>query len=928
MTTNWDFKTSAFLDGLARSLAWNGPNPRDAFLAAAGLKDVNTAELDELFQRTAGFDMPPWLDKADLPGCAASPCCTHPLSGSRLDLHGSSNVVLHGKIVEQIKDLAENCSDAKKKFLLLWRLLPARLETACPEFPWRLWPADPRIPSHTAWEHATVLSGFAGAGPRPALLLFTIASAQDFVTCARRTQDNWMGSFLLSWLSGAAIQAIAGKCGPDAILSPSLLGQPLIDWWLGQTLGRQAPVPSTEKRQVASLPNIFTALVPEDRAEQLCREAEAAITDSWQEIAGQVWDKMNQSVQGFAVNKNLWQRQVKSFPSRLGIFWSIRAWPEDRDPLQVIEEYSPADQGRPDSLAELEALVQTVEPNRRHNSLVFSLLSASTGRALTARKGLRDFEQIPEPGFKCSLCGQRQALADTEDAGYQDLNRFWNTLARVDARQGNSQGLKLAGRIRRGDKLCAVCLTKRLALEAYFTGTGYLDDHHLFPSTASLAVTPFLVNCLEHEDVRPHLLKFATSAHDLLRTSDILYPASLPAAVRRAASKIDHATGRNKMLRLDGAWYYPESWRTDSIEREFQAGKALTAHKDGFQDCRNKLRTLLEHSDEAGILPPSRYLAVVAMDGDKMGEWITGRQGPALLELLHGQANMSRQAMQASGIDEDFRRPMGPAMQLALSSCLADFALGPARDVVEEHGGSLVFAGGDDLLALLPATPCRPGRSLFAALQAIREAFTGVPDGFPEYDHKRLRVLGGENGMSLSMGIGVVHHSWPLNKGVAWAQDLLKNEAKEHWGRNAFALGVLTRSGGERRAGGSFAAREFGGRQESLPGVMNRICGLIAEDLLSPRIGYRLGRCRWARGARATLMDPGLVPALQQELLRLCRQHVKEETRIQEITGEIRLFHDLVRDSINRAGNSASPDPWENMTNLLINAAFLGGREA
>jgi CRISPR-associated protein Cmr2 len=37
---------------------------------------------------------------------------------------------------------------------------------------------------------------------------FTLGPVQSFVAQARRTRDFWAGSFLLSWLSTVAIQAV------------------------------------------------------------------------------------------------------------------------------------------------------------------------------------------------------------------------------------------------------------------------------------------------------------------------------------------------------------------------------------------------------------------------------------------------------------------------------------------------------------------------------------------------------------------------------------------------------------------------------------------------------------------------------------------------------------------------------------------------
>ncbi|MBE7502676.1 MAG: hypothetical protein HS113_20790 [Verrucomicrobiales bacterium] len=87
----------------------------------------------------------------------------------------------------------------REKFFRVWRLWPERC--AREENPLLAYlVADTRIPDHTLWHHNGLGSALEAAGPKPAFLLFQIGPVQDFIAQARKMQDLWSGSYLLSFL--------------------------------------------------------------------------------------------------------------------------------------------------------------------------------------------------------------------------------------------------------------------------------------------------------------------------------------------------------------------------------------------------------------------------------------------------------------------------------------------------------------------------------------------------------------------------------------------------------------------------------------------------------------------------------------------------------------------------------------------------------
>ncbi len=138
-----------------------------------------------------------------------------------------------------------------------------------------------------------------------------------------------------------------------------------------------------------------------------------------------------------------------------------------------------------------------------------------------------------------------------------------------------------------------------------------------------------------------------------------------------------------------------------------------------------------------------KYRAVLMMDGDKMGE-----------TLSHFQTQAEHQ---------DFSRK------------LKAFA-GGVEAVVKAYEGKLIYAGGDDVLAVLPAT-----RSL-ACARALRKAFGAQVEG------------------EVSAGLAVGSTKVPLQLIIEAARQA-EQRAKHDYGRGALALTVKKRSGEELRWG-------------------------------------------------------------------------------------------------------------------------------
>lgn len=896
----WALKIRAFLCQLPwGALCKEMPSDEESEKVIKGIVGDFDRKLTQKAADTAfGLDVPAFVRAKDKEWqvFAEKPILTHPLSGRYFDVPASNfiqcnkarNVVT--KVINGLKQ-----DDLKKMFLTLWRLLPVHVIGEGLGPLGEHIPADPRVPDHSIWDHAATASAFAATYDenektlKPALLIFTLASAQDFLAAARRTQDLWMGSFLFSWLIWQAMKPIVDMLGPDSIIYPSLHGQPLVDRWLYHEIGLEDKeikenAQDVNRLKIGNLPNLFTALVPANQVENLAEKAgehlqkarevifkavkkyvEEALQEevgdgsSLEEIAqALIRDTKRQTFVKSVRNlvngsdeywDSLWARQREAFLEP-NIFWVAHPWMAHNGSTRLadLEAYHKNLMGKREELGLVYECVRNADPNAEDNlGLAYPIVSELTGRMLVTRKNLRHFLQNPEPGHKCSQCGIREALHPTfieeEDDTYPELRAFWELLMHVGAKGGK----KLAGRIRRGDRLCAVCLTKRLAWEAFFLERapneggfsdvkqelekeGELPAHLLFPSTPTIATAKFKEHVLEalgkggpNQENRKKLWgKLKTYAEKTKEAVDgQFFPAPPIPRLEKMARKVAQELGLgdpdaqrilNDFLRLDGDWLYLESFEPDRFEHEFGL-KLAENRKSNLKEARRELEELLSIAEGLGIPKPQHYYALLAMDGDHIGEWVTGRRGPELQEVLHPNVVQIPENSSFARVLKVVR-PLGPAHHRALSAALKNFALEVVRPIVEEkHTGKLIYAGGDDVLALLPL------EDLLSVMHNLYSLFTCCSSGSIDLgdgstvsfdglavmrsgSEERWLLLPGSK-MSTSAGVAIAHHTHPLWHVVEEARLALK-EAKDGYDRDAWAVHILKRSGEPVHTGGKW----------------------------------------------------------------------------------------------------------------------------
>jgi CRISPR-associated protein Cmr2 len=165
-----------------------------------------------------------------------------------------------------------------------------------------------------------------------------------------------------------------------------------------------------------------------------------------------------------------------------------------------------------------------------------------------------------------------------------------------------------------------------------------------------------------------------------------------------------------------------------------------------------------------------------------MGKWLRGEMGPTVREVLHPKLRKYFEALPDSEAGLNAPRPVGPALHASISEALSNFALHFVPDIVKKHDGELIYAGGDDVLALLPT------ETALKCASDLRETYRKE---WSAVDAREYLVMGRK--ATISAGLAVVHYKEDLRLALGqtrWAEKMAKEA-----GRDALVLTVCRRSG-------------------------------------------------------------------------------------------------------------------------------------
>ena len=636
---------------------------------------------------------------------------------------------------------------------------------------WDILPADTRMPDHPMWHHFGMTSAIYSSLERNendskenlSLVVYSITPVQDFIGKARKLRDYWTGSVLLSYLAFCGITAVMEELGPDHILYPSLQNQALVEQWLEKKCSAfdnflkekddNLKELNEKSQSIASFPNKFVFICNHGDIKDACKIIEDRIDSEWKSTAGIV----KNFLESFADDsrkarfREIWDNTVDKFWKYSWAATNFSTVTNEAELNALLQKEKWNNEFVAMNAFNKKFKEESIYPNYDASNLYGATHSLVQGLLAAGKMKPTSFKNIQD-GEKCPLCGEHEVLNDskkgTAAADYnKNITAFWDKIRKV-ANHPNGEYTQIG----KNERLCAICALKRfLPLKNIFT-----DENHILHKT--------LVESYADGD----------------------FPST------------------TEMAR----------WEKDcNLSSEERKKKAQDYHKNELSvDDANDT---VDNTD--------KYYAFLLMDGDKMGDLINGETIEAtwkdVLNLNGKTSPMFDEEVRA--FDEDHvikgvklgtvRRTINPALHSMISDSLNNFARYGVQPAIDSGHGKLIYAGGDDVCAILPLSKAFESADKIRRVYQLSYGEVIKKEGSVELANpsasmsKIVMHLGHSNNqnktkISISGAIIIAHHKQPLKEVVQDAKYMLENVAKgkDKSDRNSLAIRLKKRSGGNR----------------------------------------------------------------------------------------------------------------------------------
>lgn len=399
------------------------------------------------------------------------------------------------------------------------------------------------------------------------LIIFSIGPVQSFIAAARKVEDLWSGSYILSYLTEEAIKTcyeIAEQNHyPFTLISPyityELLKNPKMD----------------SSIEVASLPNRFVAEIdaPEEAIVQLAETVEQHVKNQFHALCEEALHKVFNTPR---VNKErLLILKSEQVDNLLEIYW-------------------------------------TMEKMTYHHG-DYHAARAKLESRLAAVKNDLPFQQLNQYGLVCTVCNEREALHDIENIERLSVGEMRSSMKSMWEKRGHEFK---EPRIKDDELLCSVCLAKRYARQ-YFKQIKTNDSFKFFARYPSIEeiVTPlkyYAVIMFDGDNMGKFFAKDGEKAEErhqqLSKKLSIYSMEVVPNIIEKYNGKLVYAGGDDVLafLPIDGALNAVKELRQAFANPEKGLGEGASlsgaiciAHiKTPLQYILSELRTLEKKSKE------------------------------------------------------------------------------------------------------------------------------------------------------------------------------------------------------------------------------------------------------------------------------------------------------------------------------------------
>ncbi len=368
---------------------------------------------------------------------------------------------------------------------------------------------------------------------------------------------------------------------------------------------------------------------------------------------------------------------------------------------------------------------------------VWVITKGEAPAALAMRKNWRSYMPPTQYGDKCTMMGEWQELSGVKAPGAQGQKEFWESV-----RKG--KGLDL----REGERLCAIAYVKRRFVHVW----DRLEGHEGWklppsvPSTSYMAAVHWLEKLIGSEPDNgkvADLCNTARKAHAL--GEKMLRIHCISTAL--AGSGLDGC-----IADIDGRLLFDNELRQLKESKKEKGGEITRQQATAIRDARSALIESIRQTQPDFPKEPSPFYAILFMDGDNLGDTIRDLGEGGTRELSEDLAKFTRKVA----------------------------GTGKKDGTVYRHNGFLIYAGGDDVLAILPLED-----AMACASELRRDYLSSFSD----------KLKSGGN-VSISAAITYAHMKLPLTAILKDTFRLLVDVAKDGTGRDAIACRVW-KPGGE-----------------------------------------------------------------------------------------------------------------------------------